>query len=81
MLPIDPESFPEGSPFRPIYKAVLEAFKTQSLIPRVGDGHIKADRAVLGRSQELRDMLSPALLAVGLNIKNDETCRPASWCG
>ena len=62
VLAIDPESFPEGSPFRPIYEAVLEAFKTQSLIPRVGGGHIKADRAVLGRSQELRDLLSPALL-------------------
>ena len=63
VLPIDPESFPKGSPFRPIYEAVLKAFKTQSLIPRVGGGHIKADRAVLGRSQELRDLLSPALLA------------------
>ena len=63
VLPIDPETFPEGSPFRPIYEAVLEAFKTQSLIPRVGGGHIKADRAVLGRSQELRNLLSPALLA------------------
>ena len=62
VLPIDPESFPEGSPFRPIYEAVLEAFKTQPLIPRVGGSHIKADRAVLGRSQELRELLSPALL-------------------
>ena len=62
VLPIDPESFPEGSPFRPIYEAVLKAFKTQSLIPRVGGGHIKADRAVWGRSQELRDLLSPVLL-------------------
>ena len=64
VLPIDPESFPEGSPFRSIYEAVLEAFKTQSLIPRVGGGHIKADRAVLGRSQELRNLLAPGLLAV-----------------
>ena len=63
VLPIDPESFPKGSPFRPIYEAVLKAFKTQSLIPRVGGRHMKADRAVLGRSQELRDLLSPALLA------------------
>ena len=63
VLPIDPESFPEESPFHPIYEAVLEAFKTQSLIPRVGGGHIKADRAVLGRSQELRNLLSPGLLA------------------
>ena len=63
VLPIDPESFPEGSPFRPIYEAVLEAFKTQSLIPQVDGGHVKADRAVLGRSQRLRGLLSPALLA------------------
>ena len=62
VLPIDPESFPEESPFRPIYDAVLKAFKTQSLIPQVGGGHINADRAVLGRSQELRDLLSPTLL-------------------
>ena len=72
MLPIDPESFPEGSPFRPIYEAVLKAFKTQFLIPRVGGGHIKADRAVLGRSQELRDLLSPTLLAelLGTSAQN-----------
>ncbi len=62
VLPTDPESFPEGSPFRPIYEAVLEAFQTQSVIPRVGGGHIRADQAVLGRSQELRNLLSPALL-------------------
>ena len=63
VLPIDPESFLKGSSFRPIYEAVLKAFKTQSLIPLVGGDHIKADRAVLGRSQELRDLLSPAFLA------------------
>ena len=62
VLPINPESFPEESPFRPIYDAVLKAFKTQFIIPRVGGGHINADRAVLGRSQELRDLLSPTLL-------------------
>ena len=62
VLPIDPESFPEESPFRPIYDAVLKAFKTQFIIPRVGGGHINADRAVLGRSQGLRGLLSPTLL-------------------
>ena len=62
VLPTDPESFPKGSPFRPIYMAVRKAFKTQSLIPRVGGGHVEAGGAVLGRSQELRDLLSPALL-------------------
>ena len=62
VLPTDPESFPDGSPFRPIYEAVLEAFQAQSVIPRVGGGHMRAGQAVLGRSQELRDLLSPALL-------------------
>ena len=63
VLPTEPENFPEGSPLRPIYEAVLEAFQTQCVIPRVGGGHMRADQAVLGRSQELRNLLSPALLA------------------
>ena len=71
VLPIDPERFPIGAPFRPIYEAVLNAFKTQSLIPRVGGGHIKADRAVLGRSQELRDLLPPVLLEALLGTSTE----------
>ena len=71
VLPIDPERFPIGSPFRPIYEAVLNAFKTQSLIPRVGGGHIKADPAVLGRSQELRDLLPPVLLEALLGTSTE----------
>ena len=46
-------------------------FKTQSLIPRVGGDHIKADRAVLGRSQELRDLLPPGLLEALLDTSTE----------
>ena len=62
VLPMDSESFFEGSLFRTIYEAVLEAFKTRSLIPVLGGGHVKADLAVLGRSKDLRNLLPSALL-------------------
>jgi len=62
-LPIDSEKFPDGSPFRPIYDAVLNALQTESLIPRANGDHATAAQLVLGRSRELRDLLPASLLS------------------
>ena len=62
LLPIDEESFPADSPFRPIYDAVLAALTGRSLIPSVSGTHAPATSLVLGRSKELRDLLPSTLL-------------------
>ena len=61
--------FPAVSAFRPIYDAVLEAFRNRPLIPRLSGGHAAASALVLGRSKELRDLLPSFLLndALGEN--------------
>lgn len=61
-LPIDDEMFPLGSTFRPIYDAVLDAVIEQPLIPTDDGSHVPATSAVLGRSQDLRDLLPPRML-------------------
>ena len=62
LLPIDDETFPADSPFRPIYDAVLAALTSRPLIPCVSGTHAPATSLVLGRSKELRDLLPSALL-------------------
>lgn len=61
-LPIDAEDFSVGSPFRPIYDSVLNALKTEPLIPKADGGHAKASELFLGRSKELRDLLPATVL-------------------
>jgi hypothetical protein len=62
ILPIDDETFPSGSPFRPIYDAVLQCLKTKPLIPTANGDHARASDLVLGRSQDLRDLLPRGFL-------------------
>ena len=61
-LPIDEDRFPPGSMFRPFYDAVLTAMTSQPLIPRANGTHAAAAELVLGRSQELRELLTAPLL-------------------
>ena len=62
LLPIDEDTFPADSPFRPIYDAVLAALRGRPLIPSVSGTHAPATSLVLGRSKELRDLLPSTLL-------------------
>ncbi|WP_018233468.1 DUF3883 domain-containing protein [Thioalkalivibrio thiocyanodenitrificans] len=62
-LPIDPSKFGEASMFAPLFQVTKEALSSERLLPRFGDGHTPADRARLGRTQELRDLFSASQLA------------------
>ena len=62
ILPIDTEAFPNASPFRPIFDAVLQALTQNPLVPTLDRGHARAVDLVLGRSQDLRDLLPPAIV-------------------
>jgi len=61
-LPLDRTKFPEGSLFAPVFEKVREALIHEPLLPRHGGGYAAAKRARLARTQELRELLSPAQL-------------------
>jgi len=61
-LPLDRAKFPDGAMFSPIFEAVRSALAEEPLLPRHGGGHASAKQARLARTQELRELLSPAQL-------------------
>ena len=69
LLPLDDETFPANSPFRPIYDAVLTALRDQPLVPSVSGTHAPATTLVLGRSNELRDLLPSSLLTALMGVE------------
>lgn len=58
-LPLDEDKF-LGTMFYPIFNAVKKALLEEPLLPRADGGHICAAQAKLARTQDLRDLLSPA---------------------
>lgn len=63
-LPLDPEKFGEASMFAPLFQATVTALSTEPLLPRFDGGHVSASSARLGRTQELRELFSPAQLSI-----------------
>lgn len=61
VLPLDREQFRSGSVGLPFFDAVREALSSQPLIP-LAEGHARACELLLGRSQDLRDLLPPEAL-------------------
>ena len=61
-LPTNREKFPEGAMFAPLFDAIRQAFLTEALLPRFDGGYVAAGQARLGRTQELRDLVSAAQL-------------------
>ncbi|WP_245004448.1 sacsin N-terminal ATP-binding-like domain-containing protein [Paraburkholderia sacchari] len=62
-LPLDREKFPQGSRFAPMFDAVRQAFQDEELLPTFDGSHVTAHQAKLARTQELRELLSPAQVA------------------
>ncbi len=62
-LPINPEGFPEGSFFRPVFDAVRAAFIGEPLLPTDDGRYIASGNAKLARGAELRDLLNDGKLA------------------
>jgi hypothetical protein len=61
-LPLDPAKFAAPSMFAPIYEATKLGLSTDALLPRFDAGHAPSSVARLGRTQEVRDLLTPAQL-------------------
>ena len=62
-LPLDRNRFNEGSRFAPLFTAVRDALAKMPLLPGHKAGHFAAQATKLARTQELRDLISPAQLA------------------
>ena len=61
-LPIREHDFPSGSMFRPLYDCVLKALRDESLLPTLGGGFIRGRDAILGRGEDIRNLLDPEQL-------------------
>ncbi len=75
LLPITSDAFPPHSTFRPIYDAVLSALTSRPLIPTADGGHAAATEVVLGRAQDLRDLLPQEVLQDLLGVD----CGRRTW--
>jgi hypothetical protein len=62
-LPLEVTKFGDDSMFQPLFEATKIALMSKPLLPRFDGGHIAATSAKLARTQELRDLFSPAQLA------------------
>ena len=62
-LPIETAKFRETKMFAPLYNAAKSAFSSERLLPRFHSGHVAAGCARLGRTQELRALITPSQLA------------------
>ena len=62
-LPLDPLKFPQSGMFAPLYDATRSALSSECLLPRFDAGYVAATDARLGRTQEIRELLTPTQLA------------------
>lgn len=63
-LPLDAKRFGDQSMFSPLFHAVKTALLSDALLPRFGGGYTQAPQALLGRSQDLRDMFESSQLSM-----------------
>ena len=61
-LPLNSEKFDDDSIFAPLFKHTKDMLSTESLLPREDNGFIAAPNALLGRSQDLRNLFNTAQL-------------------
>ncbi len=61
-LPLERSRFPEGSMFAPLFETVRAELKLRSLLPTSDDEHVSAATARLARTNELRQLVTPAQL-------------------
>lgn len=57
-LPLDEDRFDENSLFAPLYTTVKRTLRSKRLLPLLDGGYARADRVKLGRSKELRELVS-----------------------
>ena len=81
-LPIEDKDFPASSMFRRLYERVAEALTEEPLLPGLGSGFIPGEDAVIGRGEDIRNLLSAGqlrlLLDDGMDAEDDDI-RSLGW--
>lgn len=62
-LPLDSSKFGEGAIFSPMFSEVKDLLSTEPLLPRFDGAHVTAEKAMLARTQELREIFNQNQLA------------------
>ena len=70
-FPLEREKFPKDSVFAPIFELVRQTLLQEPLLPSFYGGYVPASKAKLGRTQDLRELLSSEQLAVLFGGKVD----------
>ena len=70
-LPIEKSRFPPGIRFASLFPAVRGALMTKPLLPAHGGGYVAGEKAMLARTQALRDLLGPEQLTA-LSASSDK---------
>ena len=71
-MPIRETYFPSESMFRPIYDRVAQALKEEELIPALDSGFVCGYKAIIGRGEGIRNLLSSHQLSTLFGDKSDE---------
>ena len=79
-LPIEEKDFPPKSLFRPVYERVAKALKEEALLPALGSRFIRGSDAIIGRGEDIRDLLSSdQLRALYQDVPGEDDVRNLEW--
>jgi hypothetical protein len=70
-LPLERSRFPEGSMFAPLFETVRAELKVRNLLPTSDEEHVPAATARLARTNELRQLVTPAQLQMLLGTPTE----------
>ena len=80
MLPIEDEDFPPESLFRPLYGRVAEALMEEALLPALGSRFIRGGDAIIGRGEDIRNLLSSdQLRALFGDVLGEDDVQNLEW--
>ena len=79
-LPIKYEDFPPNSLFRPVYERVAKALMEETLLPALGGRFIRGCDAIIGRGEDIRNLLSSyQLRALYKDVPGEDDVQNLEW--
>ena len=79
-LPIEDEDFPPKSLFRPLYERVATALMEETLLPALGSRFIRGCDAIIGRGEDIQNLLSSdQLRALYKDVLGEDDVQNLEW--
>ena len=79
-LPIEDEDFPPKSLFRPLYARVAKALMEETLLPALGSRFIRGCDAIIGRGEDIQNLLSSdQLRALYKDVQGEDDVQNLEW--